>query len=1065
MTTEILRSMLYKGADLIRESMPNAKEFADWVGRTKKKDIYVISTPQRPVPLEHYLYAGRDMFKIVDAKRNFLALVREFLSLYSYKEAGESVKRKQDKERQAAGLPPVQRQGAKAATSTAQRGGRGGARGGPPAGRGGRGGGAPSAPRTMHTGADKNLYVHLVGHLKKKSLLPVVVFTLSKKRCEENAATLTNQDLCSSVEKSEVHVAVEKALSRLKGSDKKLPQITRMRDYLTRGIGIHHGGLLPLVKETPKLVEILFARGLVKILFATETFAMGVNMPAKCVVFSSIRKHDGKSFRDILPGEYTQMAGRAGRRGLDPTGTVIIVSGDNLPEQTALHTMIIGVPGKLSSQFRLTYNMILNLLRVEALRVEEMIKRSFSENASQRLLPTHEKEVIKCDVCAQDIDEYYDYCFDVAKKNQILLQLAISKPQGAKLLSSGRVVVVRDGHFSSAALAILLKPAPVPATATGQLESVKSYFVLALVHPDTKAGKRDVDAHSLAPKWPIAPIDVQVQDGVYELKAVPVTSIVLVIDRTAKVDVTGIVDTHLIARMKEGIATLDTLLKEWAPTGSIPEVDWSKLRAFEFQETLNLRNTSAKRLDGYGCTLCSEFREHVSADLGAEGLEVHDENSTVLLKGRVACEINSASELILTELILENTFAGYEPEEVAALLSCFVFQEKTDIEPVIPPKLETGRDAILAISDRVERIQSLHKVAVEDFRNLKFGLVEVVYEWANGMPFEQITSLTDVPEGTIVRVITRLFKKMEDAQIKIKRDSLCIKYFTPIMQHMDTDSLYDYPSLFDFLDLFLASSGRPDRMNACVQPVNIRTAGIVKVLTKISSLIHSPSLICHGSPFAHGEHEIQNSRGLEMRHASQRRYSGLTPEETSLAWTTSKWFEKWARPRIKSYGLALVLGLHTHRCEEVYCNIHDPVASESFENWRGESSKRTRQNLGEAERIDRDAMLSLSWRLEGTSDAMDIESNSSSLSILPFAGSVVMMGMRKRIKDTAIIVHELMISDLEIGADASAAVCLLTGFGHERMSVKSDDPVLVMGQPRPQLEAAESTLVRCYRVL
>lgn len=98
-----------------------------------------------------------------------------------------------------------------------------------------------------------------------------------------------------------------------------------------------------------QLVEILFARGLVKILFATETFAMvrhlgfltvtsqsdflqGVNMPAKCVVFSGIRKHDGKSFREILPGEYTQMAGRAGRRGLDPTGTVIIVSGDSLPE-------------------------------------------------------------------------------------------------------------------------------------------------------------------------------------------------------------------------------------------------------------------------------------------------------------------------------------------------------------------------------------------------------------------------------------------------------------------------------------------------------------------------------------------------------------------------------------------------------------------------------------------------------------------------------------------------------------------------------------------------------------
>jgi antiviral helicase SKI2 len=77
----------------------------------------------------------------------------------------------------------------------------------------------------------------------------VVVFTFSKKRCEENAATLTNADLCTASEKSEVHVAVEKALARLKGTDKKLPQIGRMRDLLSRGIGVHHGGLLPIVKE------------------------------------------------------------------------------------------------------------------------------------------------------------------------------------------------------------------------------------------------------------------------------------------------------------------------------------------------------------------------------------------------------------------------------------------------------------------------------------------------------------------------------------------------------------------------------------------------------------------------------------------------------------------------------------------------------------------------------------------------------------------------------------------------------------------------------------------------
>lgn len=89
---------------------------------------------------------------------------------------------------------------------------------------------------------------------------------------------------------------------------------------------------------------------------------------------------------------------------------------------------------------------------------------------------------------------------------------------------------------------------------------------------------------------------------------------------------------------------------------------------------------------------------------------------------------------MLTELILENTLANYDPEEVVALLSCFVFQEKTDVEPLLSPKLETGRDAILTISDRVSMTQDMYKVAVESFRSgLNFGLAEVVYEWAKGM--------------------------------------------------------------------------------------------------------------------------------------------------------------------------------------------------------------------------------------------------------------------------------------------------------------------------------------------
>lgn len=860
MTTEILRSMLYKGADLIRDvefvifdevhyvndaergvvweeviimlpehvniillsaTVPNAKEFADWVGRTKKKDIYVISTPQRPVPLEHYLYAGREKFKIVNADRNF--------DEKGYKEAGQAMKRKQDKEREAAGLPPIHRVGARGAAH--QRGGQNQARGG----RGAavpafRGRGGASSSRTVHTNLDKNLYVHLLGHLKTHGLLPTVVFTFSKKRCEENASTLTNADLCSSVEKSEVHVAIEKALERLKSADRKLPQIGRMRHLLNRGIGIHHGGLLPLVKE---LVEILFSRGLVKILFATETFAMGVNMPAKCVVFSHVRKHDGRSFREILPGEYTQMAGRAGRRGLDTTGTVIIVAGESLPEQGALRNMILGQPGKLSSQFRLTYNMILNLLRVEALKVEEMIKRSFSENTSQRLLPENQRQVIEnenllatfqmltCNHCVPDIESFYDDSLEAVELSNRLINLAAGRTYGSKLLSEGRVVVLKDGHFKESNIGVLLKPADKLITEAGKIEDIRTYLVLALVHPEMKSGKHDVDPQSIPPSWPPQPQKLNVVDGVYELRQVPITSIYLVTDTTMKIDVHAIME-RTISKMTESVTKLKTLVEEWLTQSSVPEVDWSRIRTLDFQEALRKRDSLAAHLKDRPCLSCPDFARHFAnvhqekglrsrieelklaiSDQNLElipdyeqrievlkALKFLDENSTVLLKGRVACEINSANELVLTELILENTLSKYTPEETVSLLSCFVFQEKTEMEPVISPKLEEGRDAIMAISDRVESIQDSFKVAAEEQRfGVKPGLMEVVYEWANGMPFEQITAITDVPEGTIVRVITRLdetcrevrdaarvigdaelFKKMEECQVKIKRD-------------------------------------------------------------------------------------------------------------------------------------------------------------------------------------------------------------------------------------------------------------------------------------------------------
>ncbi|KAI7903508.1 NUC185 domain-containing protein [Cokeromyces recurvatus] len=845
MTTEILRSMLYRGADLIRDvefvifdevhyvndlergvvweeviimlpahvniillsaTVPNTKEFAGWVGRTKKKDIYVISTLKRPVPLEHYIYANKDIYKIVGANENKLNMV-------GYNKAKDAMLKRKEQIDKANRVSPNARGG---------RGGRGGS-----VARGGNRSVGRSYQAAMQT--DRNLFVHLIGMLKTKSLLPVVIFTFSKKRCEEYASGLTKTDLCTSLEKSEIHVFIERSLVRLRGSDKYLPQILRMRDLLSRGIAVHHGGLLPIIKE---MVEILFARGLVKVLFATETFAMGVNMPARSVVFSSIRKHDGRNFRDLLPGEYTQMSGRAGRRGLDNTGVVILATGgDEPPEISCLSTMILGKPTKLESQFRLTYNMILNLLRVEALKVEEMIKRSFSENSAQKLLPETKRLVdeseqkrsalrqLDCAICEPDLEKFYDMSGEVIfLTRNMMTQFISNTPTGNRALSTGRLIVVNTNIYRNVP-AMILKPLPI-STANSQH---RSFYCLILSSKDfDNNSSLNLDESVPLPITTICASDSG--EGKTSIITVGAPDILFISRLTVKIDVDAIMAGTDSVEAVNARQQLEAFGLD-AKRSGIVEFDFGKIKDMEFQEMSRSRNSLIKRLrTEFQCTKCPEFNEHyglihdhkkLSSQIEMLKMTISDQNlellpdyhqrievlrqlnyiddqGTVQLKGRVACEINSADELLLTELVLDNVFADYEPAEVVALLSCFVFQERNASEPRLTPKLVKGKEVILAYARKIAELQVECglPISVEDYvSGLKFGLVEVVYEWARGLSFKSITDLTDVLEGSIVRCISRLdetcrevmgaarmvgdtslYKKMEQAEQDIKRD-------------------------------------------------------------------------------------------------------------------------------------------------------------------------------------------------------------------------------------------------------------------------------------------------------
>ncbi|KAJ3676350.1 hypothetical protein LUZ60_003762 [Juncus effusus] len=905
MTTEILRSMLYKGADIIRDiewvifdevhyvndaergvvweeviimlpkhiniillsaTVPNTVEFADWIGRTKQKRIRVTSTRKRPVPLEHCIFYWGELYKICE---------NELFIPQGYKAAKDTHKKRtsssssssssssnsnfSSKGRGAGGVKnqqgfkqqqnsnqkfnnKVQQQQQKQQQNVNQNSG---------------------GPRR----SDASLWLLLINNLARKSLLPVVIFCFSKNRCDKSADFLYALDLTNQKEKSEIHVFCDKAFSRLKGSDRDLPQLIRIQSLLKRGIGVHHAGLLPIVKE---VVEMLFCRGVIKVLFSTETFAMGVNAPARTVVFDTLRKFDGKDHRTLLAGEYIQMAGRAGRRGLDDIGTVIVMCRDDIIEESELKHLIVGRPTRLESQFRLTYTMILHLLRVEDLKVEDMLKRSFAEFHAQKNLPEKERELlqklqktlqpIQCIKGEPAIEEYYDLATQAEIYREEIAEALMKSPYTQQFLSPGRILVIKSQSVGEdPLLGVVLKS---PST------TFKQYLVLVLTTESESTssnlssnnaiqqsnkdelskrgyfmvpkGKRGMDDDYLS----VSSTSSRKSSGAVNIKlpyygtaagtpysVIPLESntkdIMMICDKKIKIDIVRLLEDPSNSAYSRTVQLLLELKSDSTakyPPALDPVKDL-KMKDMLVVEQYRAYNKLVQRLTENKCHGCIKFKEHLSVmkeqkmhkeEVNALKFQMSDEalqqmpdfqgridvlkeincidgDLVVQLKGRVACEMNSGEELICTECLFDNQLDELEPEEAVALMSALVFQQTNTSDPSFTPKLASACQRLYDTAIRLGELQKHFKISVDpqDYAkdNLKFGLVEVVYEWAKGTEFKEICELTDVSEGLIVRTILRLdetcrefrnaaaimgnsalFKKMERASEAIKRD-------------------------------------------------------------------------------------------------------------------------------------------------------------------------------------------------------------------------------------------------------------------------------------------------------
>jgi len=255
------------------------------------------------------------------------------------------------------------------------------------------------------------------------------------------------------------------------------------------------------------------------------------------------------------------------------------------------------------------------------------------------------------------------------------------------------------------------------------------------------------------------------------------------------------------------------IAKSFNDSNQIEECSWKKLKDIEFQEYHKNKTMLLDKIKSLKCNNCPDFMDHYNIisekkkieykinelfkNLSENNLQLLpdynqrievlkflryiDDNLTVQLKGKIACEISTCDELLLTELVLDNFFAEFDLAESAALLSCFIFQEKSQNEPALTSNLEKGiakiKDMALSLAD-IQRSFNID-ISTQDYVNsVNIGLVEVVYEWAKGVPFKQITELTDVLEGSIVRCIVRLdevCRQVKNASRIIGDSSLYIK--------------------------------------------------------------------------------------------------------------------------------------------------------------------------------------------------------------------------------------------------------------------------------------------------
>jgi superfamily II RNA helicase len=338
---------------LLSATIDKPELFASWLADLKQRNVYLLSTSYRIVPLSHSVFLGNQPQLLMDNKEVFYEeAYKKWLDWRASKGKEKDEKKRQVENRRAGGYQDPTVKGF---------------------------GGLPSFNHQLN---------ECVRYLNDKELMPALFFVFSRAGCER-FAKLVEGSVITSSEAAAIQHIWDFHLHRYKDVLEHLPQAHQLLELCKRGIAFHHSGLLPMLRE---MVEILFGKGLIKCLFATETFAVGINMPTKTVVFLDLEKYSDESqgLRPLRTDEYIQMAGRAGRRGKDTLGYVFYLPQRDPITLSEAKMMFTGRKSQISSQMDFGYDFLLKTLQGKNLKWVELMDKSYW--AQQRSLELKSSE-------------------------------------------------------------------------------------------------------------------------------------------------------------------------------------------------------------------------------------------------------------------------------------------------------------------------------------------------------------------------------------------------------------------------------------------------------------------------------------------------------------------------------------------------------------------------------------------------------------------------------------------------------------------------------------------------